>query len=198
LNHDKLGSYDKIKAGMNLTVYERAGDGLAKAAPAAPSEPPAPEFEEKAATPVQASTDSGQQPPAGSAPPVQSAVAPAPAEAPLPFDPIPDTPPAAALPVATAPAPAPVTEMPKKAPELPKSVAVGATNAAEGLSSTIAGNTNYRRMLYIGLIIMIAGAAFFLTRPASKKKFDMLDATATETSVSRPKLAKDSQDQFVG
>lgn len=202
LNHDKLGNYDKVAAGMSLTVYERAGDGLAKVgAPAVPSQSIPPELNEQAPpASAQASTSNNNQIDNQAAPNVatQSAQAPAAAESPLPFDPIPETPPTPAS-ATTAPAPVtPAQQVQQKAPEIPKPVAVAAEKTANNISSSIAGNSNYRRMLYMGLIILIAGAAFFLTRPANKKKFDMLDATATETAASRPKLAKDNHDLFVG
>ena len=185
LNHSKLGNYDRIPAGTSLTVYQRAGDGLAKIEPSIPSEP-APVINDKAPQVEQAISETAQ-PPVESLATAQSASATSPAETPLPFDPIPDT--------ATS---ASVAQVDQKAPEMPKTSSLVAKNAAETITSSIAGNTNYRRILYIGLIILIAGAAFFLTRPVNKKKFDMLDATTTETSAGRTKLAKDSHDLFVG
>jgi uncharacterized membrane protein len=175
-------------------VYERAGDGLAKASAAAPTETP-PEFEDSAKNSTQANVVGSQK--NQSSQPTTQAASTTPTTSSEAIDPIPDTPVAAApppemKPVAIAPPPPPAKVEPAKP------MVTTASTTAEGLSASIAGNSNYRRMLYMGLILLIAGAAFFLTRPASKKKFDMLDATTAETSTGRSKLSKDNHDLFVG
>lgn len=67
-------------------------------------------------------------------------------------------------------------DMPRAPPEM---------QSAEDESSA----SNIRRIVYVALIVAIAGMAFYMTRPAKKHKFDMLDATAQDfASSSRPRM----------
>lgn len=103
-------------------------------------------------------------------------------------DPIPETPTAEST-AAVAPV-VPAEPTSASAPESPSTPAMEATGTTT--DSSIAGfdteNPNLRRILYVGLIVLIGGLAFYFTRP-SKKKVDMLDVTTGQTAApSRFKL----------
>lgn len=181
VNRDKIQNYDRVPAGLSLSVVDRPASGIAKAeAPAAvartempPPPPPAPKMEVK---PLPAVSPSSALIP----PPIQEntheAVAPPPQAA---MDPIPETP-------SAQPAPLPVMEAPKPTP-----TAVARIEAPENSS-----NSNLRRILYVVLILGIGGAAFYFTRTPKHPKMDMLDMNA---DAARPKLTpKDSQKSQIG
>ncbi|NUM88603.1 MAG: hypothetical protein HUU37_05300 [Bdellovibrionales bacterium] len=58
---------------------------------------------------------------------------------------------------------------------------------------SVLSGTNMRRAIYVGLILVITVFAFYMTRPARKQRFDMLDTTAKSTT-SRPKLKDQDRD----
>lgn len=193
LNREKLSSYDKVQAGMDLVIYQRDGaPAVARidSKPTPPSKPAA--AEPPPVEPVIPAASAAIPPPAETASPVAAAPAAAPvAAAPAAVDPIPDTstPPPAAVeniqpPAAVTTPPAVVTEKPKAEPYKAQELA------------TAGGNSNFRRIIYVVLILTIAGVAFYMTRPSKKQKFDMLDVTSVDAA--RSKLPKDNQNKSVG
>ena len=58
-------------------------------------------------------------------------------------------------------------------------------------------STNIRRVVYVGLILIITFFAFYMTRPSKKQKFDMLDVTASHGDGPRPKLNRDDHDRNI-
>lgn len=64
---------------------------------------------------------------------------------------------------------------------------------ARAAESGMFSSTNIRRIIYVGLILVITVFAFYMTRPSKRQKFDMLDMTANSTS-SRPKLKDQGRD----
>lgn len=99
-------------------------------------------------------------------------------------------------------------------PETPNFSQDLATNAADPVPETkpavreaapAAGfmdpnSANTRRMIYVGLIVLIGALAFYFTKSSKKKSFDMLDVTTSDTAASgRAKLnEKDSHHQDIG
>jgi nucleoid-associated protein YgaU len=205
LNRNSVPHYDKVKAGLSLVVYQRAP--VATATTAAPTDNPPP----PAAGAMEAESGSDlqtqpAQPPvmpapstpaaaiqnqnspsvanqAETAPPPEQETSPAPA--PTHVDPIPDTPPAVSQGVANSvPTPAPMAHVTPKGSVWPNW-----------------SSPNTRRAIYVVLIVLIGGLAFFLTRSNKKTQFDMLDVTTVDTAAAapRPKFdPKDSQKQGHG
>lgn len=180
LNQGAISNYDRVPAGVALTVVERPMVGTNSAPAAQPSEPVAnnevPVFEESqpAAQPVMPSMDT----PAAGTTTTQTEAA-----APSPVDPIPETP--SFQESLAQPVPSPATNQPADVLSAPQD---SFTNSA-----------NIRRMVYVGLILLIGALAFFMTRTKKKKGFDMLDVTANDTSSGRAKLSpKDNQRQDIG
>ncbi|MGZ3669158.1 MAG: hypothetical protein ACXWR4_04725 [Bdellovibrionota bacterium] len=199
VNHDKIQNYDRVPAGLTLSVISRPNTGIAKAenetpaalarteAPVDVAPPPAPAPEVKP-VPVVAPVAAVIPPPAPIQVPTPTthpepvAVAPTP----TPMDPIPETPPAPAPVVekANVPTPTPIAEMPK--PPMPSHV-----DAPLEQSS----NSSLRRILYVVLILSIGGAAFYFTRTPKRPKSDLMDLN---TEAQRPKLPKDTQKSNIG
>lgn len=176
LNRDKITSYDSVKAGADLVVYQRAAVAAVPSttekipeAPVAPAEMPA-------AEPVMPEM-------AAVAPPEETTASPEPV-----VDPIPETTPASEM--------APASTSTPSTPDEPKPVAETQHEPKE-LLTTGANSTNVRRIIYVALILSIAVVAFYMTRPSKKQKFDMLDVTAGEVAA-RQKLSKDTQSKDVG
>ena len=64
-------------------------------------------------------------------------------------------------------------------------------------ADTGSSNSRLRRTLYVVLILLIGGAAFYFTRTPKRPKVDMHDISAGATD--RPKLTpKDSQKSQIG
>lgn len=168
LNREAMSGYDKVKAGTSLTVYQRQPVSSAVAAVEAPKPAaPAPIVEEKGNA---------------VAPPVmEQEVAPPPA--PVAADPIPETPPPAQ--VAT----------PAPEPYVPQAPAVVGGSSPSSMSAFFNNSANARRVVYLALIAIIGGLAFYLTRP-KKKTFDMLDVTSNESG--RQKLGAQEQKKDIG
>lgn len=194
VNKDKIQNYDKVAAGITLSVVDRPNmGGVAKAdaseavsAPAPVSAPTTVTPETKpvpVVAPIEVLTNQAAPPPPVAKP--EPVVA-----QPQPIDPIPETP---AKPVAEAPPlPAPVAEAPKPFPQ-----ASNASSARVESSDTGSSNSSLRRILYVALILLIGGAAFYFTRTPKRSKVDMLDLNAEAGS--RQKLpAKDSQKNQTG
>ncbi len=92
---------------------------------------------------------------------------------------------------------------------MPEAPAIPTTNEALQISDKPASeagqsfwksmdSTNARRIVYVVLILGIAIAAFYLTRPSQKQKFDMLDVTAADTAHVRQRLEKEGQHKDIG
>jgi hypothetical protein len=186
VNHDKIRNYDKVKAGMTLSVFDRSNGVAAEAAPhqpkvvaqartEAPALPPAPRaapmpipVEEPVAVEVKPEpTPLPTQP--------EPMVSQVPTHSPPPVaDPIPETPPVVA-----------------KDPEPVKAVA----NTEQEITSS---NSITRPIIYGLLVLLIIGGGIYFTRTPKRSKVDMLDITAAD-SVARPKLSpKDSQKTNIG
>jgi hypothetical protein len=185
LNRDKISAYDQVKAGSDLVIYQRsAAPALAQVnTEQAPQQiaqtvsEPIPSIPQEPTEPV--------MPSVGAIPPPVNEVTPPVVEAPAPTpDPIPDTSVAANT--------EPPASQPEMATDMPKTPAFQAQEAL-----TTGGNSNMRRIIYVVLILTIAGVAFYMTRPSKKQKFDMLDVTSGDTA-GRSKLSKDSQNKNVG
>jgi hypothetical protein len=179
INYDKIQDYDKIPAGITLAIFEHAA-GNSGQTHEAPQVAPAEEVPLVAPVgAILAPTPAEKAPPAlPVVPPAVNTPAPVATQAeqpPAAVDPIPETP----APVAVPPAAEPVVQ---KAEPTMRSEDVGSDSA------------NMRRILYVCLVALIAGAAFYFTSKKRKPKFDMLDMTAADTA-ERPKLGavKDSQ-----
>lgn len=169
LNHSKVGSYDKVRAGTSLVVLQRA----VSAAPqvAATTDSLKPVVEEKigmgvlepvlpSGAPVGNLADTGQKEMNTQAPLEQAA----PMDTkPVVKDPIPETP--MAKPVDT------------------QKVEIKQEEPSPGIHSA-----NTRRVLYLVMVASIMGLGFILTRTKKKKTFDMLDANADAAAPPRPKL----------
>lgn len=169
LNREAIGNYDRVPAGVNLSVYERAPVAIGNQAP---------QVEAPAIT--------------QSSPRMEAPVQPAPApEVAQPADPIPETPDfstAQPAPEVTHATPPPMMENPAAvAEETPKASLIDFNNSA-----------NVRRAVYIALIVLIGCVAFYMTRSPKKKNFDMLDVTTSDTS-GRAKLKdSDNHHQGIG
>jgi hypothetical protein len=124
----------------------------------------------------------------------------------VPKDPIPEVPPAPTTleKVATPPPPVapiaaeplkPVETKPLPVVEAPKPLPV--EHKAPEAADTVSANSSLRRILYVVLILVIGGAAFYFTRTPKRPKVDMLDLNASAGP--RPKLAaKDNQESQLG
>jgi nucleoid-associated protein YgaU len=188
VNHDKIKNYDRVPAGLTLSVIDRQASGVAKAAlesPAAITRNFEPALKQVALPPP---------PPAMSPssalipPPIQAATHEA-AVAPLPLDPIPETP---APPPSAAAKPAP---MPLPVLKEPKSIPAAVPARIESREDASA-NSSLRRILYVVLILGIGGAAYYFTRTPKRPQSDMLDLN---TEAGRPKLTpKDTQKSQIG
>ena len=197
LNQAAISNYDRVKAGTELTVVQRA-----PVSPVAQAEPKAAVQQEAPAAP-KAAEPKQEVPAAPPAPAVQpvvqpvevpAAAAPAPEPTPAPVaeaapivDPIPETPAPIVEPVQE---PVPFAQPEIKAPE-------AETGATMGAASFFSNSANVRRMIYVAAILLIGIAAFFLTRSSKKKSFDMLDVT-TNTMGTRPSFRKDNDKNNVG
>ena len=200
LNRAAISNYDRVKAGTELTVVQRA-----PVSPVAQVEPKVSVNQQAPAAPVapEAAEPKQEVPAAPPAPVVQpvvqpvevpAAVAPAPEPTPAPVaevapivDPIPETPAPIVEPVQE---PVPFAQPEVKATETE-------TGATMGAASFFSNSANVRRMIYVAAILLIGVAAFFLTRSSKKKSFDMLDVT-TNTMSPRPSFRKDSDKNNVG
>ncbi len=224
VNQDKLENYDKVKPGIILSVFKRPGSvATAKSlkeepqteapvvAAASTEEPAATQGDEaKTDTKNTEGKDLGQkenQVPAiaptaalpiqaEAAPALPTTVKPAVVSQTQPVDPIPETPttpPASSVVAATM-----VKELPPIQPvsivnEAPKATLLGHLDTLEPISA----NVNFRRILYVSLIVLIGGAAFYFTRSPKKQKMDILDLNAD--AMARPKLApKDGKIHNIG
>jgi hypothetical protein len=188
INYDKIHNYDKVPAGISLSVFEHAAAAGTPKAPAAEAVP--------AEVPVVAPVGAILTPPPAQPAPV--AAAPRPTKvATQPNLPMPSQPVKAATPPA-APTPAldPIPETPPApvAAPTPKTVAKAAPAAAAAIEEESSTNSTMRRVLYLSLVVLILGVAFYFTKGKRRPKFDMLDMTAAETA-ERPKFGgpKDSQ-----
>ncbi len=188
LNHDKLsGGYDKVAAGTELTVVKRTQVAMAPAAAKVVKEP-------ESATPDPIQEENAAMSPAAPAPPAPTASA------------VIASPPPPPLAVAV-PTPAPKVEEPavvnNPLPQMNTHPAeTPATAKAPTISSdSLFSSTNMRRVIYVTLILGIALAAFYVTRPVKRAGFDMLDVTTQNGSgpPKRPRLAdRDDNNQNVG
>ena len=130
-------------------------------------------------------------PPAMPAPPVTTqVVVPPPTPAPAPVAVVA---PKVEEPVNSSPLPQMNTQIDKKT--------TPAKVAAPPTSDDLFNSTNMRRAIYVTLILGIALAAFYVTRPSKRSGFDMLDVTTQDgvPPVRRPRLAdRDDNNQNVG
>jgi len=165
LNKDSLKGYDRVAAGISLTVFQRGPAALGspnvignleQANPAAPADlaPAAPTEAPKGLDTQMAS--------------------------PAPMDPIPET--------SSEPAASPAPE-----PYVPQDLA---TVGGEASALTSSSSTNTRRIIYIALILLVGGLAFYFTRP-KKKSFDMLDATTNDLGSGRQKLGSEQKKDII-
>jgi nucleoid-associated protein YgaU len=202
VNRGKIKNYDRIPAGLTLSVLDRPNSGVAKAeAPAAavasteePSSLPPVVKAEPKPLPAVAPSGGAALPP----PPIQETTQISVTSTPL--DPMPETSPAPmAEKVAPAPVPVPIVAPPPPPPikavaiqEVPRSIPTASARIDSGESS----NSSLRRILYFVLVLAIGGAAFYFTRTPKRPTVDMLDAGADG---SRPKLSpKDSHHSQIG
>lgn len=199
LNQGTISNYDRVPAGVSLSVHQRpmvASTGTTSA-PEAPATSAPQEMNEQPLAPIVSETPT--QPVAQPVmprvdSPVAETVAPTTTQpeavAPAPVDPIPETPSfqdSLAQPAIPA----------EPAPAQPSSTV--AESPAPQAQSALANSANIRRLVYVGLILLIGGLAFYMTRSKKKKGFDMLDVTTNDTTAGRPKLApKDTQQQDIG
>lgn len=192
LNQAAISNYDKVAAGLELTVIQRDPAAAPaekapapKAAVAAPVPAPAPVAQAPAEQPVAAPAPApapvtpAQPAVPAPAPVVEQPVAAAPTPVPAPVDPIPET----SAPVAESPA------FPANQPE-----AAPAAGPTMSVKDFLANGANVRRLVYVVAILLIGIAAFFLTR-TKKKSFDMLDMTTSDTAP-RPKLNSSNDKKF--
>jgi hypothetical protein len=87
-------------------------------------------------------------------------------------------------------------EAPKPQPQVaaPPRLEEPAPSSGDGFWNS----TNIRRVVYVGLILIITFFAFYMTRPSKKQKFDILDMTASNTEAGkRPKLSRDDNDRNI-
>ncbi len=174
LNQGTISHYDKVGAGVSLTVHQR--NPLAPR-PVVEQVAPAPAMDE--VTPIQ---------PIQTAQPAVQPIVPENNSAtnqlttqeisPMQMDPIPETP---ARPAVT---PKPKALVPKE-------------NTKPQILQDLLGpgsSANVRRIIYVSLILLIGGVAFYMTRSSKKKKFDMLDVTTSDTAPPRPKFPGSQQD----
>lgn len=204
LNQAAIPNYDRVKAGTELTVVQRAPVNTVAQAEAKAAAPVQKETPAAAPKVVEPKHEAPVTPPAPVVKPVEvpAAAAPAPAPEPTPapapvaeavpapvVDPIPETP---------APIVEPVQEPVPFTPAQPEVQApAGETGAAMGAASFFSNSANVRRMIYVAAILLIGIAAFFLTRSSKKKGFDMLDVT-TNTMGPRPSFRKDNDKTNAG
>lgn len=182
LNHDTISNYDQVKAGLSLTVYQRADV-------AAPLQAPEPLAQENAVAPILEEAPSQQ-----AAQPVLPVM-----DTPMAEDQGTTTQPTEMAPVAVDPIPETPTFSDSNAE--PSSVAQPEfePKALPESTSIFSNSANLRRVIYVVLILLIGGLAFYLTRSSKKKGFDMLDVTTSDTTGTRPKLSpKDTQKQDIG
>lgn len=178
LNKDSLKSYDTVAAGVSLVVFQRSPAGMA--APQMANQ--ANEVEvvgklETAPAPFgnnAAPAQPEQAAPMDSAKGMDTQAAPS-----APMDPIPDT------------ASQPETVAPTTEPYVPQDLA---TAGGDGNASP--SSTNTRRIIYIALILLVGGLAFYFTRP-KKKSFDMLDATTNDLGTGRQKLGSEQKKDII-
>jgi hypothetical protein len=211
VNRDKIRNYDRVPAGLTLSVVNHPGlSPVAKAeVPPVASKVVEPVLEPKPAPVVAAKPVPRPVPAKPAAPLTALPIQPTPlptqsapeAKAP-PADPIPEIPPVEEKKVAPLPInPAPIAEAPKSGTVAPLPVPPTAKKPVapaivDDLNST-SSNSSLRRILYVVLILALGGAAFYFTRTPKRPKPDMLDLN-TEASA-RPKLApKDSQQSQLG
>jgi nucleoid-associated protein YgaU len=168
LNRDAIGNYDRVPAGVALSVYERAPVAVGNQAPQ-----------------VQAPAMTESAPPRMEA---QAQPAPAPEVAAQPADPIPETPDFSVA------QPSEVTHVPP--PAMVENPAAVVDEAPRASFIDFNNSANVRRAVYIALIVLIGCVAFYMTRSPKKKNFDMLDVTTSDTS-GRAKL-KDSDNHHQG
>lgn len=182
LNRGTLASYDRVRPGTQLAVYERAPVNTlgGNASPSSQEVAQAPVMDNNSVvTPYQAPT----QPVAQPVTPMGDAADPFSDSQSVMPDPIPETPPAPSSAVA------------------PVEMATPAIQGEETGSGGFFGmdSTNVRRVVYLLAILLIGGLAFYFTRP-KKKSFDMLDPTNQDDSHQRPRFGgpKDNQKQGLG
>jgi hypothetical protein len=179
LNKEAISNYDRVPAGVALSVVERPMVGTNEAPP-----PSAPAVEPVATNIVPAMAPVVEQ----SQPVAQ------------PVLPVMDTQPKAAAPSPVDPTPEISTQQESTAEPVTRQAVTQPAekvNAAAAQAS-LSSSANVRRLVYVGLILLIGALAFFLTRP-KKKGFDMLDVTAKDSTAGRLKLTpKDTQHQDIG
>ncbi len=189
LNRDKISSFDKVSKGTALVVVNRPEGFDAYAEVRA-------EFGAAAASVAKASAPAVAAP-VYTPPPMKAAVR----------EPVREAPKVMEQPVAPAPVPEPVKEeslqagvvdsqvVPPPAPKEAKPLQTmgDTTDQTRSAEAGMFSSTNIRRIIYVGLILIITVFAFYMTRPSKRQKFDMLDMTANSTA-SRPKLKDQGRD----
>ena len=188
LNQASITNYDKVPAGLELTVVQR--DPAAVPAPIVADKPKAPKVaaapkKEEAPKPVEAPKAAEPAPVAPAPIPEPVVAAPVAAPTPPPMDPIPET---------SAPVAQPVVESPAFPAAVHNEVAPGNGATMGSVKEFLANGANVRRLVYVISILIIGIAAFFLTR-TKKKSFDMLDMTTSDTAP-RPKLGGKDDKKF--
>ncbi len=173
LNRDKLTSFDKVAPGLEISVVRRDGP-----APVANTEDVQDEVAAKEVLPEQVKEE---------APPVKT-------------ESVEEHLTAEVVAPPSQPQETPKVETPPTPPPAAQIHSNGADHAlvresAESSEDGFWTSSNIRRVVYVGLILIITFFAFYMTRPSKKQKFDMLDMTASHGD--RPKLNRDDHDRNI-
>lgn len=168
LNKERLGGFDKVSSGVEISVARRAPANI-----------------NYAAAPMEAK--SNDVPPPAETKNIEEQ---------LTADVLGGTNAAPSIPEPVMPPPE-MAKTVEKIAEPPATVANTATQDDGG--SSILSGTNLRRIIYVGLILVIVTFAFYVTRPSKKQKFDMLDMTSAHADGGkRPKLSEERDRNVVG
>jgi hypothetical protein len=214
VNLDKIHNYDRIPAGLTVSVVDHPRVSTVSKAEAPPAVREATTSDSTDATPPPAAPEESVTAAATEEPAVPAAdvvntqpdpmTTQAQAQTEAAPDPIPEIPPVADKPAAVTPPPvtapppaaAPVPPPQAIAPPAPAPVPAPAVSqkpvqAALDTAIAVSQNSSLRRFLYIALIVLIGGAGYYFTRTPRRPKKDMMDLTTD--ALARPKLSsKDS------